>query len=88
MVGQHVVEKGRRIWWTAYSLNQKITSSIGLPNFIRDADMSSPRPMTSKSNEDDTALALHVKICHLLGYMIGSKSTFAALPQTQLADHR
>ena len=67
-----MVRRGRRIWWTVYSLNQKVTSSIGLPNYLRDSDMTSPLPSAADPTEDDAALAIHVKICRLLGYMIDS----------------
>lgn len=74
VVGQHQVLRCRRLWWTVYSLNQRITSSIGLPNFIWDADMSISFPSTTPHDDEETALAIHVETCHLLGHMITSKT--------------
>ncbi|KAH8788152.1 hypothetical protein F5883DRAFT_478816 [Diaporthe sp. PMI_573] len=70
IVGSQNVERGRRIWWTVYALNQKLTSNTGLPNFLNDFDIKSPQPNPSPGDEDGTALLLHVKICQLLGLSI------------------
>lgn len=73
IVGPQGVERGRRIWWTVYALNQKLTSNTGLPNFLSESDVKSPPPNPSPGDEDGTALGLHVKICQLLGLSINSE---------------
>lgn len=70
IVGSRDVERGRRIWWTVYALNQKLTSGMGTPNFLNDSEIKTPTPSPSPDDEDGTALLLHVKICQLLGLSI------------------
>lgn len=70
IVGSRNVERGRRIWWTVYALNQKLTAGMGTPNFLNDSDIKCPAPDLSPGDEEGTALSLHVKICQLLGLSI------------------
>ena len=73
IIGSQDIDRGRRIWWTVYALNQKLTSNSGLPNFLNDSDVKAPPPDPSPSDEDSAALVLHVRICQLLGFSINSK---------------
>lgn len=70
IVGIDAVKRGRRVWWTVYALNQKLTSNMGLPSIVNDRDIKSPLPLASNVDEDNTAVAIHVKICQLLGALI------------------
>lgn len=73
IVGTDVVLRCRRVWWTVYALNQRFTSNIGLPNIINERDVKSPVPTASSLDENITALAIHVKICQLVGTLISSR---------------
>lgn len=70
IVGSCNVERGRRIWWTVYALNQKLTAGMGTPNFLHDSDIKSRPPDPSPGDEEGIAFSLHVKICQLLGLSI------------------
>lgn len=75
-VGSRNVERGRRIWWTVYALNQKLTSGMGTPNFLNDDEIKTPPPNPASGDEDGTALLLHVKICQLLGLSIKRETIY------------
>ncbi|KAH6893130.1 fungal-specific transcription factor domain-containing protein [Thelonectria olida] len=67
-VGYHLVHRSRCIWWTVYTLDRRFSSSMGVPNSVRDEEMTTTFP----SLQDDvmtTALKIHVKIGRLLGHV-------------------
>jgi proline utilization trans-activator len=75
-VGDQLVRRGRRIWWTVYTLDRKLSSSMGVPNALRDEDISTSLAVEHGADVDTVALAIHVRICQLLGKVINSKSLF------------
>jgi proline utilization trans-activator len=70
VVGNHEAVRGRRIWWTVYALDKKLTLNQGLPNIIDDRDIRSPWPRIAESDEDRTAMAIHTKMCRLVGKLM------------------
>lgn len=72
VVGSAGVERGRRVWWTVYALNQKLTSSQGIPNFLNNEDITCPFPSMTGLDGDDNASDIHFKICQLLSNSISS----------------
>ena len=38
-LGDRIVERSRRIWWTVYVLDREMTSLMGLPQSVHDDDI-------------------------------------------------
>ena len=83
VVGSHEVMRGRRIWWTVYALDKKLTLNQGIPNVVDDRDIRSPWPVVSADDDDDTAMAINIKMCRLLGKLMSRQCLI-----TSLADPR
>lgn len=75
VLGHQLVHRGRRIWWTVYTLDRKLSCSMGLPNSLHDQDITAPLPGVGVGNSDinATGQAIHVKICRLLGEVVSSR---------------
>ena len=77
-VGEHLVHRGRCIWWTVYALDRRLSSIMGVPDSIRDEEITAKFPLI----EDDTAmtaLLIHFRISRLLGNVISSKCTMVEM---------
>ena len=79
VVGRHEVMRGRRLWWTVYALDKKLTLDQGIPNMIEDRDISSPWPVVSDTDDDTTAMAINIKICRLIGKLMSRRYLFHCL---------
>ncbi|KAG5656922.1 hypothetical protein KAF25_011091 [Fusarium avenaceum] len=66
-VGNRLAQHGDRLWWTAYTLDQKLSSLMGMPSGILDDHISAPLPQVSENDIHISALAIHIKISQLLG---------------------
>ncbi|KAM0438593.1 hypothetical protein ACHAPT_001345 [Fusarium lateritium] len=66
-VGDGLARHGRRLWWTVYTLDRKLSSLMGVPNAILDEDMTVPIPQMTENDPDAAALSIHVKTSQLLG---------------------
>ncbi|EON70068.1 hypothetical protein W97_09334 [Coniosporium apollinis CBS 100218] len=71
-VGNHLVHRGRRIWWTVYALDRKLSCSMGIPISIRDEDITTPLSLADDTDFIANGLAIHVRICQLLGNVIST----------------
>ena len=74
-VGDHLVHRGRRIWWTVYTLDRKLSCSMGIPISIRDEDITTPLSLADDIDFTASGLVIHVRICQLLGKVISSKAS-------------
>ncbi|KAH7009725.1 hypothetical protein EDB80DRAFT_412636 [Ilyonectria destructans] len=90
-VGEQLVHRGRCIWWTVYALDRRLSSIMGVPDSIRDEEITAKFPLI----EDDTAmtaLLIHFRISRLLGNVISTvysshqevKKAFVATTRTVL----
>lgn len=84
IVGADAVKRGRNVWWTVYALNQKSTSNMGIPSIVNERDIKCPLPLASDNGEDSIAMAIHVKICQLLGALVSRTYVSLELPDTIL----
>lgn len=87
-VGENSVHRCRRIWWTVYALDRRLSAICGTPNSLRDEDITTPL----LPDANDSAFFLGVKISQLFGnvlstvYSVDGKlaKKFSATVQTTL----
>ena len=72
-VGSDYARRGRQVWWTVYSLDRRFSTSLGLPNSLREEDITAPFPSTENMSLNAAGQALHISVCQLLGKIIRSK---------------
>jgi len=79
-LGEPLVQRCRKIWWTVYILDRQMTSLMGLPQSIRDDDISCQLPNYSGSAQRAAALSMQIKLARIYAEIARSKST----PKTKL----
>lgn len=62
-VGEKSVHRCRRIWWTVYALDRRLSALCGTPNSLRDEDITTPL----SPEDNDPAFLLGIKISRLFG---------------------
>ncbi|KAF5001851.1 hypothetical protein FDECE_10840 [Fusarium decemcellulare] len=62
-LGEQIVERSRRIWWTVYVLDREMTSLMGLPQSIHDDDVHPQLPHFSGSTHRVAALHMQIRLC-------------------------
>ena len=79
------VQRCRRIWWTVYVLDRQMSALMGLPQAIRDDDISAPLPQYA-SNTKNVGLELHVTLSRVTAEIVNTVySTEGRLPRRFLA---
>lgn len=81
-VGADLVNRGRRVWWTVYTLDRKLSSSMGLPNSLHDRDVTAPSTPVAITDATSLGQAIHVRICQLLGRIINSELSLHGILET------
>ena len=71
-MGDHMVQRCRKIWWTIYNLDRKLSSLMGSPNLLNDQDITTPLPVFTESTATTDAFAINVKMSRLLGHVVGT----------------
>jgi proline utilization trans-activator len=64
-LGEPVVQRCRKIWWTIYILDRQMTSLMGLPQSIRDDDISCQLPDFAGSAQRTAALTMQIKLARI-----------------------
>ncbi|KAG8352617.1 hypothetical protein FVEN_g9367 [Fusarium venenatum] len=62
-LGEHIVERSRRIWWTVYVLDREMTSLMGLPQSVHDDDIHPALPHFDGSTQRAAALHMQIRLC-------------------------
>lgn len=75
-LGEAVVERCRRIWWTVYVLDREMTSLMGLPQSIHDEDMCPQLPTFAGSMQRAAALGMQVKLSRTIAAINSGKRAF------------
>ncbi|KAE8154136.1 fungal-specific transcription factor domain-containing protein [Aspergillus avenaceus] len=65
-LGDEVVQRCRRIWWTIYILDRQMTSLMGLPQSIRDDQIHHQPPCFPEAPQKATAMDLQIKMCQIM----------------------
>ncbi|KAF2193676.1 Zn(II)2Cys6 transcription factor [Zopfia rhizophila CBS 207.26] len=65
-LGEHLVQRCRKIWWTVYILDRQMTSLMGLPQSVRDDDVYCQLPSFSGSIQRTAALSMQIKLARII----------------------
>ncbi|KAE8331488.1 hypothetical protein BDV39DRAFT_189869 [Aspergillus sergii] len=65
-LGDAIVQRCRRIWWTIYILDRQMTSLMGLPQSIRDDQLHHQLPYFPGSPQKAIALSMQIKVCQIM----------------------
>ncbi len=74
-LGEALVQRCRKIWWTIYILDRQMTSLMGLPQSIQDNDISCRLPTYSSSDQRAPALSMLIKFARIFAEISQSTST-------------
>ena len=72
-LGEPLVQRCRKIWWTAYILDRQMTSLMGLPQSIQDDDISCQVPTFAGSAQRAAALNMQIKLARIYAETARSK---------------
>ncbi|KAH7075944.1 Zn(II)2Cys6 transcription factor [Paraphoma chrysanthemicola] len=64
-LGDATVQRCRKIWWTVYILDRQMTSLMGLPQNIRDDDITCRLPSFPSSAQRGAALDMQIKLARV-----------------------
>ncbi|KAH8433304.1 fungal specific transcription factor domain-containing protein [Aspergillus melleus] len=71
-LGVETVARCRNLWWTLYVMDRHFSSSVGLPMTTQDDDITTVIDPPSTCSQRDATLSLHVKLSHLLSFILTS----------------
>jgi hypothetical protein len=60
-------ERRRRLWWTLYIIDRKLSINMGAPLTVDDRDIDISMPKEKDLGFDNSALILHAKLAMLEG---------------------
>lgn len=66
LLGEDVVERSRRVWWTIYVLDREMTSLLGLPQSINDRDIYPELPKFEESHHRRAALEMEIRLSRVI----------------------
>lgn len=64
-LGEHLVQRCRKVWWTVCLLDRQMTSLMGIPQSIRADEITCRLPDLTTSPQRRVALELQIKISHV-----------------------
>ncbi|KAF9890614.1 hypothetical protein FE257_005745 [Aspergillus nanangensis] len=65
-LGDPLVQRCRKIWWTVYILDRQMTCLMGLPHSIRDDQLHHQLPSFPGNPQRAIALSLQIKMCQIM----------------------
>lgn len=74
-LGESVVQRCRKIWWTVYILDRQMTSLMGLPQSVRDDDVSCQLPNFGGSAQRAAGLGMQIKLARIYSEISRSMPT-------------
>lgn len=81
-LGENVVSRCRKIWWTIYIMDSQMTSLMGLPQSLRDQGISCQLPTYPSSTQRTAACSMQVKLTQILSEIGTSKFQRACYSDT------
>ena len=72
-LGEDVVQRCRKIWWTIYILDRQMTSLMGLPQSIQDDQLYHALPSFSGSPQKVIGVAMQIKMCQIIAEINSSE---------------
>jgi hypothetical protein len=65
-LGEALVQRCRKIWWTIYVLDRQMTSLMGLPQSIQDSQIHPQLPSFPGSPQKVVALSMQIRMCQII----------------------
>ncbi|KAL4948001.1 hypothetical protein BDW69DRAFT_102889 [Aspergillus filifer] len=65
-LGEALVQRCRKIWWTIYVLDRQMTSLMGLPQLIQDNQIHPQLPSFPGSPQKVVALSMQIRMCQII----------------------
>ncbi|KAH6656516.1 fungal-specific transcription factor domain-containing protein [Truncatella angustata] len=65
-LGEKHVQRCRKVWWTIFVLDRQMTSLMGLPHPIQDAEIQCRLPVYHESHQRTTTLDMHIKLARVI----------------------
>ena len=72
-LGEALVERNRKIWWTIYILDRLMTSLMGLPQSIHDSQIHHQLPTFHGSPQKVIALGMQIRMCQIIAEINSSE---------------
>lgn len=85
-LGEKLVSRCRKIWWTVYVMDSQMTSLMGLPQSLSYEAISTQLPTYLGSTQRTGACAMHIKLTQILSDISTSRSLKYTLPVLSPAD--
>ncbi|KAJ5699073.1 transcriptional regulator family: Fungal Specific TF [Penicillium macrosclerotiorum] len=71
-LGEGMVQRCRKIWWTVYILDREMTSLMGLPQSINDDHVNTLLPTFPTSVQRTAAISMHIKLSRIIAEINGT----------------
>jgi hypothetical protein len=71
-LGDDMVQRSGKIWWTIYILDREMTSLMGLPQSINDRYVQTQLPTFADTSET-MSLGMHIKLSQIIAEVNSSK---------------
>ncbi|KAJ5110164.1 hypothetical protein N7532_002809 [Penicillium argentinense] len=71
-LGENMVQRCRKIWWTVYILDREMTSLMGLPQTLNDDHINTLLPSFPGSVQRTAAIGMHIKISRIIAEINGT----------------
>lgn len=72
-LGEDMVQRCRKIWWTVYILDREMTSLMGLPQTLNDDHIDTHLPTFPHSIQRTAAIGMHIKLSRIIAEINSSK---------------
>jgi len=86
-LGQPLVERCRKIWWTVCVLDRQMTSLMGIPQSIRADEMTCQLPDFVGCPQRRAALQMQIRLSHIYADIARGKLTGFDLRNSQCCTH-
>ena len=63
-------DRSRDLWWTVYSLDRQLSSSLGVPMAVQDHDITTPLLKFEEVASDHRILVLRVRLLRVLSMIL------------------
>ncbi|KAJ5263252.1 hypothetical protein N7478_010857 [Penicillium angulare] len=71
-LGEHLVQRCRKIWWTVYILDREMTSLMGLPQSLSDEHINTLLPSFTGSLQRTAGINMHIKLSRIIAEISGT----------------
>lgn len=84
-LGENMVQRCRKIWWTVYILDREMTSLMGLPQSLSDDHVNTLLPAFPGSVQRTATIGIHIKLSRIIAEINSSECNHPS--QTRHSSH-